>query len=111
MNSKEGRYASEQRVTIAETPNLRVRMLALAQGQAVPWHYHSQITDTFFCMDGPMAIQTRNPDNVHILQPGGTFAVAPGIAHYVSGVEQQPCRFMLVQGVGEYDYIAIENQP
>ena len=105
MSVSEGTYPTRERVTIAETPDLRVRMLALDRGQQVPWHYHSNITDTFFCMEGPMQVTTRNPDRVHVLEPGGTFAVAPGVPHLVTGVDGGACRFIVVQGVGVYDYV------
>lgn len=108
MSKSEGRYATKQRETIAETANLRVRLLALAEGQCVPWHYHNNITDTFFCMEGPMRITTRNPDAVHVLAPGETCAVGPGTAHLVTGLDG-PCKFMVVQGVGVYDFVAVED--
>ena len=108
MSNVEGDYPTAKRLTIAEAPNLRVRLLALGQGQCVPWHYHSNITDTFFCMEGPMQIMTRDPDEVHVLEPGGTFAVEPHTAHYVSGVDHQPCKFMVVQGVGVYDFVPVD---
>ena len=107
MSETEGAYPTRQRETIAGVANLRVRMLALGAGQSVPWHYHSNITDTFFCMEGPMQVTTRNPDQAHVLQPGGTFAVAPGVPHLVAGVDDGPCRFIVVQGVGVYDFVPV----
>ena len=109
MNAPEGRYASERRETIAETSTLRVRLLALAQGQCVPWHYHNNITDTFFCMEGPMQVTTRNPDDNHVLAPGQSVAVQPGTPHRVTGLDDRACKFMVVQGVGEYDFVAVED--
>ena len=95
--------------TLAETPNLRVRMLTLGGGQCVPWHLHSTITDTFFCMLGPMQVETRDPHAVHRLDPGQTRAVPPGIPHRVSGIDDGPCKFMIVQGIGPYDFVPVEN--
>ena len=109
MSQSEGSYPTTKRETIAETPNLRVRLLALGRGQCVPWHYHTNITDTFFCMQGPMQVKTRNPDEVHVLEPGGTCAVPPGTPHIVTGVDDQPCKFIVVQGVGVYDFVPIED--
>ena len=86
MSSREGVYASETRETIAETATLRVRLLALGDGQCVPWHYHNNITDTFFCMQGVMQVQTRDPDDVHVLRPGETLAVQPKTPHRVAGL-------------------------
>lgn len=108
MAKTEGVYATTQRETIAEAPNLRVRLLALGEGHCVPWHFHNNITDTFFCMEGPMQVTTRNPEEVHVLEPGGTFAVAPGVAHLVTGINDGPCKFIVVQGVGVYDFVPVD---
>lgn len=106
---KEGEYKTEARFTLAEVPGLRVRQISLAAGQCVPWHYHSEITDTFFCMQGPMCVKTRDPDAEFVLQPGETVAIPPGRAHYAAGVELGSCQFMIVQGVGSYDYVPIDD--
>jgi hypothetical protein len=58
---REGDYPAKARFTLAEAPGLRVRQLSLAAGQSVPWHFHSEITDTFFCMKDPMCVKTRDP--------------------------------------------------
>ena len=100
-------YEIEKRETVAEVPGLRVRILTLAEGQCVPWHYHSEITDTFFCMEGPLWVQTRAPRADYVLQPGETCAVPAKVAHYVSGVDHRPAKFMIVQGEGTYDYVAV----
>lgn len=106
---KVGRYLTKRRETLAEAPGLRVRLLTLLEGQYVPWHYHTTTTDTFFCMRGPMRILTRSPDETHILYNGDILAVIPGKPHYVEPVEAAGCQFMIVQGVGEYDYVAVKD--
>lgn len=102
-----GKYPAAQRETLAEAPGLRVRLLTLFDGQTVPWHYHRNTTDTFFCMRGPMRVKTREPDATHVLNNGDTLAVKPGIPHHVEGASDGPCQFMIVQGVGKYDYVAV----
>ena len=106
---QEGAYPTEERFTLAEAPGLRVRQLSLAAGQCVPWHFHNEITDTLVCMKGPMSVTAREPDAVFILQPGETVAIAPGRAHFVEGVNQQPCQFLAIQGVGTYDFVPAED--
>ena len=111
MNDPDSLYTTERRETIAEVPGLRVRLLELSAGQCVPWHRHTLITDTFFCMQGPLQVATRGPGDtrVHVLRAGETLAVEPGLAHRVTGVDDGPCTFMIVQGVGEYDYVPLED--
>ncbi len=38
---------------LAETPELRMVVLTLAAGQEVPWHWHSNLTDTLLLYGGP----------------------------------------------------------
>lgn len=100
-------YEIERRDLVAEATGLRVQILTVGSGQCVPWHRHSRITDTFVCLEGPMAIETREPDETTILNPGETYAVPPLQAHRVSGKDEGPCKFLIVQGVGEYDFVEV----
>jgi len=102
-------YEVEKRETIAEAPGLRVRRLTLAPGQAVPWHHHTNITDTFFCLEGTVVIETRAPAATHVLAPGESHAVPPKCAHTVHGRDMGRCRFLNVQGVGEYDFVPADG--
>ena len=92
---------------VAEGADLRVQVLTLAAGQSVPWHYHSEITDSFVCLEGPMVVETRAPRATHRLMPGGRCAVGPKTAHFVHGENGGPCKFMIVQGVGVYDFMPV----
>jgi hypothetical protein len=88
---------------------LRVRILALSAVQCVPWHHHSNIADTFLCMRGPMRVRTREPERTHTLHASGTLAVLPGTPHYTEAADAEGCQFLIVQGVGEYDYISPDD--
>ena len=90
---------------IAEGTDVKVSILTLSAGQSVPWHHHSNVSDRFFCMEGPMVVETRIPRATHTLKSGETCMVPPRTAHYVHGQDNGPCRFMIVQGVGAYDYV------
>jgi quercetin dioxygenase-like cupin family protein len=102
-------YVIEGRELIAESAGLRVQVLTIGAGQCVPWHRHSEITDTFFCLQGPMLIETREPDASHHLTAGDRCSVPPGRAHFVSGEAGGRCRFVIVQGVGVYDYVPVDD--
>jgi quercetin dioxygenase-like cupin family protein len=106
-DSSRGSYPVADREIVAEGADLRVTVLTLASGQCVPWHYHSQITDSFVCLDGPMVVETRAPRALHELLPGQRCAVPPKTAHYVHGKNDGPCRFLIVQGVGVYDFVPV----
>ena len=38
--------------------------------QQVPWHYHTNIKDTFYVLDGNVRIILRDPDEQIELRPG-----------------------------------------
>ena len=67
-----------------------------------------QCLDHFFCMQGPMVVETRAPREVWELQPGGTCRVSPRRAHRVIGKNSGPCKFAVLQGIGTYDFNPIE---
>lgn len=95
------------RERVVEGADMRVSVLTLAAGQSIPWHYHSEITDYFVCLEGPMVVETRAPRGEHVLEPGQRCEVGPMIAHYVHGVNDGPCKFLIVQGVGVYDNVPV----
>ena len=86
---------------------MRVRVLTLDAGQCIPWHYHSEITDSFVCLEGPMVVETRAPRAEYVLGAGERCEVPPKVAHYVHGLDEGPFKFLIVQGVGVYDNIAV----
>lgn len=100
-------YTIEGREMIAEVPGLRVQILTLGKGEDVPWHSHTEITDTFVCLEGPMEV--KMPGGAHELNAGDTFAVPPQTPHRVVGKDGGRCRFLVVQGVGEHDFILAEG--
>ena len=102
-------YEVEDYEMWAETPELRMVVLTLAAGQEVPWHWHTNVSDTFFCMKGPMMIETRAPRQITELKPGDTHLVPAKRAHRVTGKNNGPCKFGILQGVGTYDFNPVEG--
>ena len=98
-------YAVKEIETIAEGSDLRVRLYTLAPGDVIPWHDHTGVTDWYFCLAGTLRIETRAPRAEERLAPGGRYAIPPRTAHRIAnGGEGEDCRFLLVQGVGVYDF-------
>jgi len=93
--------------TWMEGADMRANVLTLAAGECVPWHYHTDITDAFVCLSGMLVVETRAPRAQHIMRPGERCAVPPKTAHYVHGQDMAPCQFLILQGVGVYDNVAV----
>jgi quercetin dioxygenase-like cupin family protein len=104
-------YTIEDREVVAETPELRVSVLTLGPGQLIPWHCHSRVTDTFFCLEGEIRVETRAPRGAFRLKPGERCAVSAKHAHEVTNAGAGRARFLIVQGIGTYDYIPVGGAP
>lgn len=104
-------YRIADRELIAENHGLRVQILTLANGENIPWHYHSAVSDIFICLEGTTVVETRAPRARHELAPGKHCVVAPRTAHEVTGKDGGGCRFVVVQGVGEHDFIPVGGRP
>ena len=45
--------AIADRESVMEGADMRVSVLTLGPSDCIPWHYHSDITDSFVCLEGP----------------------------------------------------------
>ena len=100
-------YRIAGRELVMERDGLRVQILTLGHNEEVPWHYHTVVSDSFIGLEGTVVIETRAPRAAHRLAPGQHCVVPPMTAHRVSGKDGQACRFTIVQGVGEHDFIPV----
>jgi quercetin dioxygenase-like cupin family protein len=93
---------------LAAPTSLRLIVQGHGVRQCVPWHSHDHITDTFFCTRGIARIATESgsESGVHVLEPGDTCEVGHGIPHFVSGQGGMACELLVLQGVGNYNYVA-----
>jgi len=104
-----GSYEIANRELVAEGADLRVQVLTLAAGQCVPWHYHSEVTDSFVCLEGQTVVEAKAPRKTYHLEPGQRCAVSPKTAHTVHGNNDGPCKVMVIQGVGTYDFMPVDG--
>ena len=100
-------YPVERRARHAERPGFRINELQLSPTQRVPWHYHTNIQDTFYVIEGRLRVFLRDPKEDVQLGPGETYAVRPGRAHLVTNAGQSSATFLVLQGIGEYDYVPL----
>src|SRR5256885_12462016 len=50
----------------------------------LPWHTHTNVSDTFYVLEGEMRLHVQNPKEAIALKPGQSCAVAPGRPHLVT---------------------------
>jgi quercetin dioxygenase-like cupin family protein len=65
------------------------------------------VTDWYFVLEGRLSIETRAPADGRELALGESFHIAPKTAHLISNRSATDTRFLLVQGVGHYDFLRV----
>ena len=107
VKDSSGLYEVERRARHAERPGFRISELQLGPTQQVPWHYHTKVQDTFYVLEGRLRLFLRDPKESVELGPGETYAVRPGRAHLVTNAGDRSVVFLVLQGIGEYDYVPL----
>jgi quercetin dioxygenase-like cupin family protein len=95
---------------IAKGSDVGVQERTLEPGQAIPWHYHTAITDTTYCIEGTVEIELLGPRERVLLATGESHAVPMNRPHRITPYGNKACRFLLVQGVGKYDRHPVDPQ-
>jgi quercetin dioxygenase-like cupin family protein len=104
-------YEVERRARHAERPGFRITELQIGPRQQVPWHYHTRIQDTFYVLQGRLRLFLREPKADIHLEPGETYVVRAGRPHLVTNGGAGSAVFLVLQGIGDYDYVPLTRPP
>ena len=97
-------YEVERRTRHAERPDFRISEIQISPSQKVPWHYHTNVQDTFYVLQGRIRIFLRDPKEEVRLGPGESYVVPPKRPHLVVNGGDASATFLVLQGIGEYDF-------
>ena len=97
-------YTVKNVETVVAGSDVQARVFTLARGDVIPWHYHGESTDHYFVLRGALTIETRGPEQRTVLTAGERHQILPGTAHRISNESESECQFLLLQGVGRYDW-------
>jgi quercetin dioxygenase-like cupin family protein len=100
-------YEVERRDQHAARPGFRIQEIQISRKQKVPWHYHNNVQDTFYVLKGNIRLFLREPKEEIRLGPGETYTVKPRRPHLVTNGGEDSATFLVLQGIGEYDFIPL----
>jgi quercetin dioxygenase-like cupin family protein len=100
-------YEVERRVRHAERPGFWITEIQISPSQQIPWHCHSHVQDTFYVLQGRLRLFLRDPKEAVRLGPTETYSVRPGRPHLVVNGGDSSATFLVLQGIGEYDYVPL----
>ena len=93
---------------ILETGNVRVRIMILDANEATAWHFHSEVIDRMLCLQGSIVVEYQDPREVVELACGERCEVAVTRVHRVTNLSPETVKYLLVQGVGRYDFNVVD---
>jgi quercetin dioxygenase-like cupin family protein len=100
-------YEVERRAEHAARPGFRITEIQISRAQKVPWHFHNKVQDTFYVLNGNLRLFLREPKEEVRLAPGETFTVKPRRPHLVTNGGDTSATFLVLQGIGEYDFVPL----
>jgi quercetin dioxygenase-like cupin family protein len=104
-------YEVERRAEHAARPGFRITELQISSTQKVPWHFHRNVQDTFYVITGQLRLFLREPKEEVWLSPGDTYSVKPRRPHLVTNGGDTSATFLVLQGIGEFDFVPLVEQP
>lgn len=94
---------------LIKTDTVRVRIMSLAPREIADWHYHTEVTDEIFCLTGQIIIRLKEPDEENELHPGERCQIKTGRIHQLENRGNEEATYLLIQGVGKYDFNITEG--
>ncbi len=96
---------------IVKTESVLVRIMTLTPHEVAEWHYHTQVIDNIFCLTGIILVRMRNPDEEVQLAAGARCQIEVGRIHQLENCKESDSSYLLVQGIGKYDFNIIDISP
>lgn len=94
---------------IVKTDSVRARIMILEPREIAEWHYHTEVTDDIFCLTGAILVRTKEPDEENKLTPGKRCRIKVGRMHQLENLGNDKASYLLIQGVGKYDFNAVRE--
>ncbi len=95
---------------IVDTPQVRVSEITLAADTDTPAHEQSEVEEIFYCLAGELTCEVKGEASA-VLLSGQKARCAAGRDHRLSNSGESPCRFVLIHGVGRFDFVLSRQPP
>jgi mannose-6-phosphate isomerase-like protein (cupin superfamily) len=102
-------YDVQKVTTVIAGTDVQVREFVVAPKEEIPWHFHTAITDWCYCLEGQVRAEIYEAADAGeittvVLSPGESCRIDPGRRHRLTNGGMTLCRYLLVQGGGQYDF-------
>lgn len=94
---------------LISSDDVRAVEFSLASGGRGPWHHHTHVVEHCYCLAGHLSVEIEGSPTV-VLDAGQKCEIGAGVRHSVSNNSALTCRFLVVQGIGPYDFVEGESR-
>jgi mannose-6-phosphate isomerase-like protein (cupin superfamily) len=103
-------YEVSSRRWLAKGSDVYVKEFTLAANEGVPLHSHTTVFDIFYVIEGKLSIEcvdVATGENLPTIElaVGDSTKITVETAHRPFNHGPGVCRFVIIQGVGEYDFL------
>lgn len=109
-------FSVSSRRLVAEGSDMFAKEFSLGPNEGIPWHSHTQVFDLFYCLEGRLEVDSMELPGRQLrpritLAAGDSARIEAGTAHHPFNSGTGPCRFLLIQGIGQYDFLPLKPSP
>ena len=94
---------------IVDTPTVRVAEIILAPHTDTPPHEHTDVEEVCYCLEGQLSCQAEGQEPT-VLRAGQKKTFPAGSDHQLLNRSDAPCRFLLIHGVGRFNFVPTANR-
>ncbi len=88
---------------IMQNETVRVSEITLAPHSPVPEHQHTESEEICYCLEGELTCHVDGRIE-RVLKQGQKTRFPAGRNHQLSNAAETPCRYLLIHGVGKFDF-------
>jgi quercetin dioxygenase-like cupin family protein len=92
--------------TLVDASGVCVAEFAMDPGARGDWHFHSSVKK-YLHPPGCRLRMERDGEPAVVLAAGQRTDADPGVVHRIVNAEGTSSRYLVVQGVGRYDFVAV----
>ncbi len=92
--------------TLYNTGEVRVAEFLIEPVATGSAHYHTNVNELVICLEGRMLVHMKERASLSLL-PGQRTTIPAGVLHTVENPLTEPCKYMVVQGPGQYDLVRL----
>ena len=92
-----------EEATLIDANGVRAVEFSMEAGSTGPLHTHSEVVEHCYCLSGTLIVDIEGQQST-TLAPGMRCSLPVGQAHRVRNGGEELCRFLVIQGVGRFDF-------